>query len=146
MRVYLSGGMTGIKEFNFPLFHEVTAVLRAMGWEVDSPAENDIRVLQETLGHDTDITTIPGYAEGDPVLYSKHIGPTANLFCWDFKVITEADAIVLLPHWEKSTGGKCERLVAEMCGKKVLLARYGGVDTGWYFRPDPELRMKTYVL
>lgn len=144
MRVYLSGGMQKIPFFNFPMFKDVAGVLRSMNWEVDSPVENDIRVLKEILGDDFDIDAIPGYAEGDLARYNQHIGPTGNLFCWDFKVITEADGIVMLPHWQKSTGAKSERLVAEMCDKKVFLARKA--DATWQFIPDTEKRMKSYVL
>lgn len=134
MRAYLSGGMTKIPDFNFPLFFSVTEAARNQGWDIDSPAENDIRVLKEVMGPEADITTISGFAEGDPSKYVKSIGPTSNLFCWDFKVITEADAIIMLPGWETSTGAKSERLVAEMCGKKVFLAKKG--ELGWYFKPD----------
>ena len=38
-RLYLAGPMTGMPEYNFPAFHAAAAEWRAMGWEVNNPAE-----------------------------------------------------------------------------------------------------------
>jgi hypothetical protein len=39
-RIYVSGRMTGLPEFNFPAFHAAAEKLRAAGWEVENPAES----------------------------------------------------------------------------------------------------------
>ena len=39
--VYIAGPMTGIPEFNYPLFNATAKALRATGVEVRNPAEND---------------------------------------------------------------------------------------------------------
>ena len=39
MKLYLSGPMTGIKDYNRPLFNYWAARLRRMGYEVVNPAE-----------------------------------------------------------------------------------------------------------
>ncbi|MGI4841077.1 MAG: DUF4406 domain-containing protein [Janthinobacterium lividum] len=38
-RIYVCGPMTGLPEFNYPAFAAETARLRALGYEVVSPAE-----------------------------------------------------------------------------------------------------------
>lgn len=40
--VYLAGPMSGVIDYNFPLFHARTEVLRDMGFEVINPAELDL--------------------------------------------------------------------------------------------------------
>lgn len=39
MRLYLSGGMTGYPDFNFPAFREAAAALRRAGYSVIDPSE-----------------------------------------------------------------------------------------------------------
>ena len=41
VRVYIAGPMTGIPQYNFPEFDRVATLLRAMGYDVVSPAELD---------------------------------------------------------------------------------------------------------
>lgn len=38
-RIYISGPMTGLPDFNFPAFHDAAARLRERGHEVANPAE-----------------------------------------------------------------------------------------------------------
>lgn len=41
-RIYISGPMTGLPDFNKPAFHGVAAALRGAGFDVCNPAENGI--------------------------------------------------------------------------------------------------------
>ena len=41
-RLYIAGPMSGIPDFNYPLFNEVAAFYRAEGYHVENPAENTI--------------------------------------------------------------------------------------------------------
>jgi hypothetical protein len=132
--VYLSGPMSNIPEFNFPLFDSAAEWLRECGYKVFSPADNDRAELAKQ-GID-DVTQVPGYATGDVRQYNESIGDTKDLFRWDFSVIThECSGIVFLPGWELSTGARWERVVGEALGLHMgLLSR----DTGdWVLVPDP---------
>lgn len=142
---YLSGAMTGYPNFNFDQFFDVEDALVDAGIVVASPARNDIRVLKEKFGPDYAYRSTPGFAEGDPKIYAEAIGTIDNLFAWDLAQIIEGDGIIMIPGWEKSTGARAERLVAEMCAKPVYLATldsYGG--WGWSLDPEQK-RMWTVV-
>ena len=39
--IYIAGPMTGLPEWNFPLFHRAAKAWRARGWLVVNPAETD---------------------------------------------------------------------------------------------------------
>lgn len=43
MKLYLSGPMTGIPEYNYPSFHTAKEALEARGYDVVSPADLPIR-------------------------------------------------------------------------------------------------------
>jgi hypothetical protein len=45
LRVYVSGPMSGLPEFNFPAFHAVAAALRAKGFEFYDWAPGEIRLV-----------------------------------------------------------------------------------------------------
>lgn len=87
MRIYLSGPMRGIPEFNYPAFHEAAAQLRGAGHTVWSPAEND---------------TWDGTESG--------MFRTINM---DLSVVINwAEAVVVLPGWEESKGARAEVFTA----------------------------------
>ena len=48
-RLYVAGPMTGLPDHNYPAFAEAAARLRAVGYEVESPANSSD---QETLDFD----------------------------------------------------------------------------------------------
>lgn len=128
MRLYLSGGMTNIPNFNFDLFDEVERDLVAQGIQIDSPAQHDRQVVQERGRRCEDID---GFAEGDVKRYGADAGiVTEDLFVWDFQRVIADDGIVMLPGWETSTGARHERYIAEALGKPVYYAiRVGGQST-----------------
>lgn len=71
MKLYVSGPMTGIPEFNYPAFHEAKDRLTARGYTVLSPADLPIRDDWEWIDYiladiasvfDVDgVATLPGY-------------------------------------------------------------------------------------
>lgn len=110
MKIYLAGPMRGYPEFNFPAFYAAADKLRAEGHFVFSPAEKD----NET--HGTDISK--GNATGDEELAAKEHGFNLRKSLFDDLafICSEAEAIALLPGWEKSKGVAAERATAIALG------------------------------
>ncbi len=95
MKVYLAGPMRGLPRYNFDSFHAAAAKLRAAGHEVVSPAEHD-----EEQGF-------------DPSKDDESKLDMEALARWDLGQVRKAEAIVLLPGWEKSTGVAAEKALAD---------------------------------
>ena len=115
MKVYVAGPMSGLPEYNFPLFREVCALLRSdyPEWEVISPHEMDEK------------DTVEGWSWQD---FMRR----------DMKVIADCHAIALLPGWATSKGARLEHHVARELGLQRWQIVRGGdgelyatlVDTG----------------
>jgi hypothetical protein len=88
-RVYVAGPMTGLKDRNYPAFAAETARLRALGYEVISPAELNVGVEHE----------------GWEACMRRDIA--AMLTC---------DIVQLLPGWLKSRGATVEVNLARELG------------------------------
>lgn len=113
-KVYVAGPMRGIPEFNFPAFNAAADMLRQIGCEVFNPAQKD------NERHGTDISK--GNATGDEAIASAQHG--FNLrealgldLAW---ICAEADAVALLPGWQKSKGATAEKATAEALGLLVV--------------------------
>lgn len=113
-KVYVAGPMRGIPEFNFPAFHAAADALKAIGCTVFNPAAKD------NERHGTDISK--GNATGDEAIASAQHG--FNLrealgldLAW---ICAEADAVALLPGWQKSKGATAEKATAEALGLLVV--------------------------
>lgn len=85
-RLYISGPMTGYRDYNAPAFHRAKNVLQEYGYEVASPADT--------------LQTMPG-ASIDAIMKKD---------CAD---VCDADALVLLDGWKASRGCTIEVLLAE---------------------------------
>lgn len=90
-KVYVSGAMTGIADYNHPAFNAKAAELRAQGFDVINPAEHDAEI-----GLDQPWAT---YLRRDLVLLAEH-----------------CDTIVFLPGWQDSKGAKLEHHVGKELG------------------------------
>lgn len=95
--VYLAGPMTGLPRYGFDAFESAREALRADGFEVMCPAEEDI-----AAGFDPDQ---PGTA-----------GPLWEYMARDLPMICRAAALVLLPGWRGSRGCRIETSVAMALG------------------------------
>ena len=114
MRLYVAGPMRGKPVFNFPLFAEATANLRAHGHDVISPAE---AVIED--GFDTEN---PGY-----ISQERYEAWMAR----DFDFIDKSEGICLLPGWTESPGAIREHKYACEHGKTILI--YEDADReGWW--------------
>src|SRR5690242_5233216 len=102
--------MRGIPEFNFPAFHAATAELRAHGYEVFSPAEQDENNGLDTAG------MVGDNAELGPAGFNLREALAADL---DY-VCREAEAVVVLPGWEQSSGATAEVSAAHAVGIDVM--------------------------
>ena len=92
-KLYLSGPMTGVKNFNHELFNRVAAEFRMVGFEVCSPSE---------------------FFDGDTTREREEYMREA------FKYLLEADTVVILPGWEQSKGARIEITVAQELGLNLV--------------------------
>jgi hypothetical protein len=108
IKAYVAGPMRGYPEYNFPAFDAAAKLGRSLGFEVISPAEEDRKrdKFNEKTGEGLQGQAV--YVKRD-VDFLISLGPTG--------------AIALLPGWEKSTGARAEKAVAEWLSLKVLDAR-----------------------
>lgn len=92
VKIYLSGPMTGLPDFNYPEFNRVAQLLRGQGHFVYNPAEFDWQ---------------------DVFPIRKAFAEFSAFIC------LEADKIVLLPCWENSLGVSAELALAKNCGLEI---------------------------
>lgn len=90
--VYISGAMSGIKDYNYPLFFQTEEELNKRGVKAINPAR---------LGY------VDEYSWND---YLRR----------DIKALMDADAILMLKGWGKSKGASLEKYIAEEIGMQVF--------------------------
>jgi hypothetical protein len=93
-RIYLSGPMTGLPDYNYPAFNAETARLRALGYTVENPAENP---------------PVPGDRWE---LYMRAA----------LRQMLTCDAVAFLPGWQASRGANVEIELAGHLGMAVIQA------------------------
>jgi len=91
-RVYISGPMSGLPEFNYPAFHAAAAELRTYGLHVENPAESPEPECKSWLGF-------------------MRLAVAQLATC---------DIVVTLPGWENSRGAKVEVALAIGLGLLVV--------------------------
>ena len=89
MKIYLSGPMTGIPDWNYPAFHAAANQLRHAGHVVFSPAEN-----------------FEGDTKRDRAEYMRK----------DIEAVLWAEAVAVLPGWYASKGAALEVAIARELG------------------------------
>lgn len=120
MKLYLAGPMTGVPQFNFPMFNRAAAFLRSLGHEVINPAEEDSPEIR---------TRALASLDGDPAALLRDTGESwGTLLARDVKIVADdIEGIVLLPGWLGSRGALLEATVAFLC-KKTALTLYLSPD------------------
>lgn len=114
---YLGGPMRGIKNFNFPLFNAATRMLRAAGYGIISPAEED-RVNGEPWTRYDE----PDYANDQYPITEQDV---RRLVRRDIDLIMtlrreDGDGIIVLPRWQFSTGAHAEAGVGDWLALPIL--------------------------
>jgi hypothetical protein len=104
--VYVSGPMTGIPDFNRAAFNAQAARLRALGFEVENPAE------------------------------SPHCDSWQAYMRLDIARLMLCDWILMLPGWEWSRGAKIEHRLAEDIGLLVVYAKHAINPMGYTSRHE----------
>lgn len=118
MNIYLAGRMRGLKNLNFDRFNKEAKNLRAEGHTVFNPAERDIKKYGERI--------LKKAQRGSHAAIAKSVGlSTLDLarecFLADTKwICSHADAIALIPGWEKSKGARAEKSLAEAIGLRII--------------------------
>lgn len=111
MKIYLAGPMRGLPNFNHHAFRVGAIALRAAGHEVFSPVESS----EAMYGPDI-YTTNP---EGDEAIAGID---GRKVFAADLAYICEhAEAVALLPGWERSKGATAEHATAVALGLEVMV-------------------------
>ena len=104
---YLCGPMTGIPRFNFPAFAAAAATLRAAGWHITSPHENDTPEIQAASWASPDGKLVDGRIAGET---------WGDILARDVKLIADhVGGLILLPGWQRSRGARLEVFVALLC-------------------------------
>jgi len=93
--IYISGPMTGIKDFNYPEFNRVTKELREQGHEVLNPVE------------------ICNHLDNTTATWEDYM-----MVC--LPAIDKCDTIYLLDGWEQSTGARLELKIAKEYGLEII--------------------------
>lgn len=101
-RIYIAGPMRGYLEHNFPAFRRAAAAFAALGWETVSPVD----IGQALFGNQPDV-------------------PGGEYIRADVKALADCSAIALLDGWERSTGARCEAVVALTIGLQFYDAASG---------------------
>lgn len=118
LKIYLAGPMRGIASFNFPAFDFAAAKLRAEGHDVFSPAERDrgvhgVALEDNATGSEKLATANVGFS------LREALGADMAYIC------STAEAIALLPGWEKSSGANAELATAKALGLTQIIL---GID------------------
>ena len=103
--VYLAGKMSGVPEYNFPMFFKMEDELKKRGYAVVNPA----RIVQQKLGDKLK----------DPIWMATQFDYHAQLE-EDIAVLKKCDTIALIQGWEFSNGAKKELKVALENGLGVI--------------------------
>lgn len=140
MKIYIAGPMTGIPQFNVPLFDKVAFALRLQGYTVVSPAELDSPEMRREALRSKDGALGPlEQATGETW---GHVLARDVLMLCD----TGIEGIVLLPNWWQSRGATLETTVGLLNELKFFQYIGGRADPisnasvisglleGWHYR------------
>jgi len=112
MKWYLAGPMTGIPQFNFPAVDTATQNLRAAGYDIITPHEQDSPAVQAAAWASPDGKLIAGQVAGET---------WGQILARDVRIIADdVGGIIHLPGWTKSNGALLETVVGLLCHRKFM--------------------------
>jgi len=106
--------MRGIAEFNFPAFYKAATMLRQLGHEVFNPAERDNKKHGVNIGEGNPTGSIEQAEKEHGFSLREALAADLTWIC------VHADAIALLPGWEKSAGAQAELATGKAIGLEVI--------------------------
>lgn len=110
MRWYLAGPMSGIPQFNFPMFQAAAKELREHGYDIVSPAELDD---PETYAN------AMASPDGDAAKQGRSWG---DFLARDVKIVADqVQGVIVLPGWQTSRGARLEVFVAQLCKHQLCV-------------------------
>jgi len=142
---YIAGPMSGVPQYNIPLFDFTRDLLTHRGYTITSPADLDSQEVRELgLANET------GWYNVDEK-GNHRIGEGETAESWgdflarDVKLIADSDifGIILLPNWEKSRGARLEAFVGLLQGEKFRYATFNPETTE--LREVPQAYIKRLV-
>lgn len=121
-KLYLAGPMSGIKQFNFPLFIRAAAELRKAGHQIVSPAELDKD--DNPKMYDAAMAS-PDGAMGS--LAGLQGATWGEVLARDVRIIAnDVSGVVFLPGWPASRGARLEATVGVLCKRDFFLYKGDG--------------------
>jgi hypothetical protein len=114
MKIYVSGPMTGYKDYNYPKFQKIAKELRERGYDVVDPA-TDVKPMLKS-GEQVTIERLHELVDSGEV--SEKEAWRCFLRGDIVALMMECDAIYLLKNWRQSKGARFERTCAKRMGFK----------------------------
>lgn len=108
---YIAGPMTGIPQFNFPRFEHAAKTLRAAGFSIISPHEQDAPEVQKVAWASPD-GKLDNAGKVGGLTWGQILAKDVEL------VADKIDGIIFLPDWTMSRGAKLEAFTGLLTGKK----------------------------
>lgn len=103
-KIYVAGPMTGLIDYNFPKFFEISEKLMSFGWNVVNPAQ-----IANNFGGQ------------DAFLNDKNV--ETQVLAEQARQLKDCNAILLLDGWTKSKGSKIELQIALENGIDVFVEK-----------------------
>ena len=110
---YLAGPMSGVPQFNFPLFESAAIRLSGMGYTLISPLETDEPDMQKMSWKSKDGVHDEQFKETWGQVLAKDVELIAD---------TIDGGIFVLPNWQRSKGARLEVFVALLLDLPILHA------------------------
>lgn len=111
--IYLAGPMTGVPQFNIPLFEQAARELRRQGYRVTCPPELDSEDVYRAAMKSKDGSLLHGKLGGET--WGQMLGRDIAI------VADKVDTVVFLPGWQHSKGALLEAYVGLVTKKNFYV-------------------------